>query len=159
MRMENKSNKKKIRLNKKKIKLNKKENIYSKMLIIIYIKKGTLDIIDSNLNIKNSPKQNAVPVGREGQTLVTLTAGACLLALVIALKNFLDVPTERLTMDLVMSICTFLGGLATSYPLITKRRSDSAISNPGLSIVGIVMVTMAIIVLHAIGLPGSLSVT
>jgi len=90
-----------------------------------------------------------------GQTLVTLTAGACLLALVIALKNFLDVPTERLTTDLVLSIC-ILGGLATSYPLVTRRRTDSVISHPGLWIVGIVTVTMTIIVLHAIGLPGLL---
>ncbi len=90
-----------------------------------------------------------------GQTLVTLTAGACLLALVIALKNILDVPTERLTLDLVLSIC-ILGGLATSYPLVTRRRSDSAIGHPGLWIVGIVVVTMAIIVVHVIGLPGLL---
>ncbi|MFA5348605.1 MAG: hypothetical protein WC294_10735 [Methanoregula sp.] len=89
---------------------------------------------------------------QEGQTLVALTAGACLLALVIALKNILDVPTERLTMDLVLSIC-ILGGLATSYPIITRRRSKSAISHPGLWIAAIVVVTMAIIVLHAVGLP------
>lgn len=89
---------------------------------------------------------------QEGQTLVALTAGACLLALVIALKNILDIPPERLTMDLVLSIC-ILGGLATSYPLVTRRRSESAISHPGLWIVAIVMVTMAIIVLHAIGFP------
>ncbi len=99
--------------------------------------------------------QNAVPGGREGRRSSTLTAGACLLALVIALKNILDVPTERLTMDLVLSIC-ILGGLATSYPLVTRRRSDSVISHPGLWIVGIVTVTMAIIVLHAIGFPGLL---
>jgi hypothetical protein len=92
---------------------------------------------------------------QEGQTLVTLTACACLLALVIALKNILDVPTERFTVDLVLSIC-ILGGLATSYPFITRRRSESAISHPGLWIAAIVMVTMAIIVLHAIGLPGLL---
>ncbi len=34
--------------NKKKNKFNKKENIYSKMLIIIYIKIGMLDIYGSN---------------------------------------------------------------------------------------------------------------
>jgi hypothetical protein len=90
---------------------------------------------------------------QEGQTLVVLTAGACLLALFIALKNILEVPTERLARDLVLSIC-ILGGLATSYPLITRKRSESAVSHPGLWIVAIVSVTMAIIVLHAIGLPG-----
>jgi hypothetical protein len=92
---------------------------------------------------------------QEGQTLVVLTAGACLLALVIALKNILNIPTERLTMDLVLSIC-ILGGLATSYPIVTKRRSESAIGHPGIWIAAIVMVTMIIIVLHAIGLPGSI---
>jgi hypothetical protein len=94
-------------------------------------------------------------VWQEGQTLVALTAGACLLALVIALKNILDVPTERLTVDLVLSIC-ILGGLATSYPFITRRRSESAISHPGIWIAAIVIVTMAIIVMHAVGLPGSI---
>jgi hypothetical protein len=92
---------------------------------------------------------------QEGQTLVALTAGACLLALVIALKNILNVPTERLTMDLVLSIC-ILGGLATSYPIVTRRRSESAISHPGIWIAAIVLVTMVIIVLHAVGLPGSI---
>jgi len=125
------------------------------MLIIIYIKIGTLDTMD-RIKYKKLTHAGHDTGWQGGQTLVTLTAGACLLALVIALKNFLDVPTERLTMDLVMSIC-ILGGLATSYPLVTRRRTDSVISHPGLWIVGIVMVTMAIIVLHAIGLPGSLS--
>ena len=92
---------------------------------------------------------------QEGQTLVALTAGACLLALVISLKNILDVPTELLTVDLVLSIC-ILGGLATSYPLVTRRRSESAAIHPGPWIVAIVLITMAIIVLHAIGLPGLL---
>ncbi len=122
------------------------------MLIIIYIKIGKLDILD-RIEYKKLTQAQRSTGFQGGQTLVLLTAGACLLALVIALKNFLDVPTERLTMDLVMSIC-ILGGLATSYPLVTRKRSDSAISHPGLWIVGIVMVTMAIIVLHAIGLPG-----
>jgi hypothetical protein len=90
---------------------------------------------------------------QEGQTLVALTAGACLLALVIALKNILDVPTERLTVDLVLSI-GIIGGLATSYPFITRRRSESAITHPGIWIAAIVIVTMAIIVLHAVGLLG-----
>ena len=86
---------------------------------------------------------------RDNQTLVALTAGACLLALVIALKNILNVPTEQLTRDLVLYI-SILGGLATSYPLVTRRRSDRIISHPGLWIAGIVTVTMAIIVMYAI---------
>jgi hypothetical protein len=89
------------------------------------------------------------PEWREGHTLVALTAGACLLALVIALKNILNVPTERLTTDLVICIC-ILGGLATSYPLVTRRRSASVIRHPGLWIALIVIVTMAIIVMYAL---------
>jgi hypothetical protein len=85
---------------------------------------------------------------QEGHTLVILTAGACLFALVIALKNILEVPTERLTIDLLLSI-GILGGLATSYPFITRRRSASAVSHPGLWIAAIVLVTMTIIVMHA----------
>ena len=124
------------------------------MLIIIYIKVGKLDIMD-RIEYKKLTRTERGTGWQGGHTLVTLTAGACLLALVIALKNILEVPTDRLTMDLVLSIC-ILGGLATSYPLVTRRRSDSAINHPGLWIVGIVMVTMAIIVLHAVGLPGLL---
>jgi hypothetical protein len=86
---------------------------------------------------------------RDNRTLVTLTAGACLLALIIALKNILDVPTEQLTRDLVLYIC-ILGGLATSYPLVTRRRGDLTISHPGLWIAVIVTLTMAIIVLYAL---------
>jgi hypothetical protein len=89
------------------------------------------------------------PEWRERHTLVALTAGACLLALVIALKNILNVPTERLTTGLVICIC-ILGGLATSYPLVTRRRSASVIRHPGLWIALIVIVTMAIIVMYAL---------
>jgi len=92
---------------------------------------------------------------QEGQTLVALTAGACLLALVIALKNILNVPAERFTTDLVLCIC-ILGGLATSYPFVTRKRSESAISHPCLWIAAIVLVTMAIIVLHATTIQGSI---
>jgi hypothetical protein len=86
---------------------------------------------------------------RDNQTLVALTAGACLLALVIALKNILNVPTEQLTRDMILCI-SILGGLATSYPLVTRRRADVAIAHPGLWIALIVSVTMAIIVMYAI---------
>ncbi|MDD1697271.1 MAG: hypothetical protein LUQ36_02815 [Methanoregula sp.] len=86
---------------------------------------------------------------RDNQTLVVLTAGACLLALVIALKNILNVPTEQLTRDLILYVC-ILGGLATSYPLVTRRRADMAIGHPGLWIAIIVSVTMAIIVMYAL---------
>jgi len=86
---------------------------------------------------------------RDNQTLVALTAGACVLALVIALKNILNVPTEQLTRDLIFYIC-ILGGLATSYPLVTRRRADLIISHPGLWVAVIVTVTLAIIVLYAI---------
>ena len=90
------------------------------------------------------------PEWREGHTLVALTAGACLLALVIALKNILNVPTtERLTTDLVIYVC-ILGGLATSYPLVTRRRSASVIRHPGLWIALIVILTMAIIIMYAV---------
>jgi hypothetical protein len=89
------------------------------------------------------------PEWREGHTLVALTAGACLLALVIALKNILNIPIERLTTDLVIYVC-ILGGLATSYPLVTRRRSATVIRHPGLWIALIVIVTMAIIVMYAL---------
>ena len=86
---------------------------------------------------------------RDNQTLVVLTAGACLLALVIALKNILNVPTEQLTRDLILYVC-ILGGLVTSYPLVTRQRADMAIGHPGIWIVLIVSVTMAIIVMYAL---------
>jgi len=86
---------------------------------------------------------------RDSHTLVILTAGACLLALVIALNNILDVPLEQLTTDLVICTC-ILGGLVTTYPLVTRRRSDLIISHPGLWILLIVVITMTIIVLNAV---------
>lgn len=86
---------------------------------------------------------------QDAMTLVALTAGACLLALVISLNNILNVPTERLSGDLVLIIC-ILGGLATSYPLVTRRRADVVVSHPGLWIALIVAVTMVIIVMYAI---------
>jgi len=86
---------------------------------------------------------------RDNQTLVVLTTGACLLALVIALKNILNVPTEQLTRDLILYVC-ILGGLATSYPIVTRRRADVAIAHPGLWIAMIVSITMAIIVMYAL---------
>jgi len=86
---------------------------------------------------------------RDNQTLVVLTAGGCLLALVIALKNILNVPTEQLTRDLILYIC-ILGGIATSYPVVTRKRADLTISHPGLWIAVIVSITMAIIVMYAI---------
>jgi len=86
---------------------------------------------------------------RDSHTLVILTAGACLLALGIALNNILDVPLEQLTTDLVICTC-ILGGLVTTYPLVTRRRSDLIISHPGLWILLIVVITMTIIVMSAV---------
>ena len=89
------------------------------------------------------------PEWQEGHTLVILTAGACVLALVIALKNILNVPTEQLTTGLVITIC-ILGGIATSYPLVTRRRSATVIRHPGFWIALIVVVTMVVIMLYAL---------
>lgn len=86
---------------------------------------------------------------QDARTLIVLTAGACFLALVISLKNILNVPTEQLSRDLVLIIC-ILGGLVTSYPLVTRRRADLVVSHPGLWIALIVTVTMVIIVMYAI---------
>lgn len=117
------------------------------MLIIIYIKLWKLDMGRIEYRKLNASEPGAE--WRDAHTLITLTAGACLLALVIALKNILNVPTDQLTTDLVLCIC-ILGGLVTSYPLVTGKRSDLAISHPGLWIALIVVVTMAIIVINAI---------
>jgi len=94
-------------------------------------------------------RSDNTPEWRDSHTLVALTAGACLLALVIALKNILNVPTGQLTRDLVLYVC-ILGGLATSYPVVTRRRADLTISHPGLWIAVIVTLTMAIIVMYAL---------
>lgn len=86
---------------------------------------------------------------QDSHMLVILTAGACLLALIISLKSILDIPVERLTMELI--ICsTVLGGLVTVYPLVTRRRSDLAISHPGIWILLIVIITMSVIIINAI---------
>jgi hypothetical protein len=86
---------------------------------------------------------------QDGHTLVILTAGACLLALIIALNNILNLPVGQLTMELIL--CTgILGGLVTSYPLVTRKRSDLAISHPGIWSLLIVVITMSIIVINAV---------
>ena len=124
------------------------------MLIIIYIKERWIFMDPIEFRKLTNADQSAD--WQEKQTFVALTAGACLLALVIAFKNILNLPADRLTVDLILSIC-ILGGLATSYPIVTRRRSKSAISHPGLWIAAIVLITMTIIVLHAVWLPVSVS--
>ena len=86
---------------------------------------------------------------RDNQTLVLLTAGACLLALVIALKNILNIPTEQLTRNLILYVC-ILGGLATFLSSCYKAKGGMAIGHPGLWIAIIVSVTMAIIFMYAL---------
>ena len=86
---------------------------------------------------------------QDAHTLVILTAGSCLLALIIALKSILDVPLEQIMIELIL--CTsILGVLVTSYPHVTRKRPDLVISHPGIWILLIVVITMSIIVINAV---------
>ena len=52
----------------------------------------------------------------DGRVIVPLVAGICLLALVVILKNVLQVPAERLTGDMILYIILYMGFIVT-YPL------------------------------------------
>lgn len=52
----------------------------------------------------------------DGRVIVPLTAGICLVLLVVVLRNVLQVPAERLTGDMILYIILYMGFIVT-YPL------------------------------------------
>jgi drug/metabolite transporter (DMT)-like permease len=85
----------------------------------------------------------------DGRILFALTAGACLFALVIVLKNILHVPESRLLPDIVVYIGVYTG-FSLVYPVAIHERHSRKINNPVLWSALIVVMTLAIIVLYAL---------
>jgi hypothetical protein len=86
---------------------------------------------------------------RDGRIRFALTAGACLFALLIVLKNILHVPDNRLLPDIVVYIGVYTG-FSLMYPVAIHERHSPAINNPALWSALIVALTLAIIVFYAI---------
>ncbi|PKL68387.1 MAG: hypothetical protein CVV30_10770 [Methanomicrobiales archaeon HGW-Methanomicrobiales-1] len=85
----------------------------------------------------------------DGRIRFAFTAGACLLALVIVLKNILYVPESRLVPDIIVYIGIYTG-FSLVYPLTIHERHSRALNNPALWSALIVIMTLAIIVFYAI---------
>lgn len=85
----------------------------------------------------------------DGRIRFALTAGACLFALVIVLKNILNVPESRLLPDIVVYIGIYTG-FSLVYPVTIHERHSRTINNPALWSALIVVMTLAIIVYYAL---------
>jgi hypothetical protein len=85
----------------------------------------------------------------DGRIRFALTAGACLLALVIVLKNILYVPESRLLPDILIYTGVYTG-FSLVYPVAIHEHHSPKINNPALWSTLIVVMTFAIIVFYAL---------
>jgi drug/metabolite transporter (DMT)-like permease len=85
----------------------------------------------------------------DGRIRFALTAGACLFALIIVLKNILNVPESRFLPDIIVYIGIYTG-FSLLYPVTIHERHSRTINNPVLWSALVVIMTLAIIVFYAI---------
>jgi len=85
----------------------------------------------------------------DGRIRFALTAAACLLALIIVLKNILQVPESRFLPDIIVYIGIYTG-FSLLYPVTIHERHSRTINNPVLWSALIVILTLAIIVFYAL---------
>ena len=85
----------------------------------------------------------------DGRIRFALTAGACLFALVIVLKNILQVPESRLLPDIVVYIGIYTG-FSLMYPVTIHERHSGKINNPALWSGLLVVMTLGIIIIYAL---------
>ncbi|MEI7856314.1 MAG: hypothetical protein WCH85_02305 [Methanomicrobiales archaeon] len=85
----------------------------------------------------------------EGRIRFALTAAACLFALVIVLKNILNVPESRFLPDILIYIGVYTG-FSLMYPVAIHERHSRTINNPVLWSALIVLLTLVIIVFYAL---------
>lgn len=85
----------------------------------------------------------------DGRIRFALTAAACLFALVIVLKNILNVPESRFLPDILVYIGIYTG-FSLVYPVAIHERHSRTINNPALWSALIVVMTLAIIVFYAL---------
>jgi hypothetical protein len=83
----------------------------------------------------------------DGRIRFAITAGACLFALVIVLKNILHVPESRFLPDIVVYIGIYTG-FSLLYPVAIHGHHSQKINNPALWSTLVVVLTLAIIVLY-----------
>ena len=85
----------------------------------------------------------------DGRIRFALTAGACLFALVIVLKNILYVPESRFLPDIIVYIGIYTG-FSLVYPVAIHERHSRSINNPALWSALIVIMTLGIIIFYAL---------
>ena len=85
----------------------------------------------------------------DGRIRFAFTAGACLFALVIVLKNILQVPESRFLPDIIVYIGIYTG-FSLMYPVTVHERHSRKINNPALWSALIVVMTLAIIVFYTL---------
>ncbi|MDO9324571.1 MAG: hypothetical protein Q7T80_06390 [Methanoregula sp.] len=85
----------------------------------------------------------------DGRIRFALTAAACLFALVIVLKNILNVPESRFLPDILIYIGIYTG-FSLVYPVAIHERHSRRINNPALWSALIVVMTLIIIVFYAL---------
>lgn len=85
----------------------------------------------------------------DGRIRFALTAAACLFALVIVLKNILNIPESRFLPDILIYIGVYTG-FSLMYPVAIHERHSRTISNPALWSALIVVLTLVIIVFYAL---------
>jgi hypothetical protein len=85
----------------------------------------------------------------EGKIQVALTAGACLLALLIVLKNILYIPADRFMSEFIVYIIIYTG-ICLAYPLLFTEGQPQIFNYRAIWSAFIVAMTLVIIVVSAV---------
>lgn len=88
------------------------------------------------------------PAFRNGRVIVPLTAGICLIALAMVLKNILLVPAVQLSSDMLLYIIIYLGFIV-SFPATDEAPAGSP-SRTILWTGACILMTLGIIAVYAI---------
>lgn len=88
------------------------------------------------------------PALANGRITVPLTAGLCLVALALVLKNVLLVPAAQLSSDMVLYIIIYMGFIV-SFPIVDERSAGSS-ARTSLWIGTCILMTLGIIAVYAI---------
>ncbi|MFZ2456143.1 MAG: hypothetical protein WAX07_06680 [Candidatus Altiarchaeia archaeon] len=83
------------------------------------------------------------------QTIISLVAGACLLGLVVVLKNVLLITPEILSRDVILYIICYTGFIA-SFSAKDKTKKQFKQDTPLFWSILIVLITLAIIAVYAL---------
>jgi hypothetical protein len=79
------------------------------------------------------------------QVKISIVAGACLLVLVITLKNILNIPAETLSRDIILYI--FIYGL---FGVLPSLKEEQKYDNAKYWYLAIIIITLAIIGVYAL---------